>query len=145
MPIFELCLSYCSQKSCEIFWFGLVEPFKRYHLNFPRGRNQLLGGLHVTCDAHFRIWPSYSSQKSCVKIWFGLVEPLKSYCIHKHLSGLGGDPLIEGLHLTCDAYFRTQMSYSSQKSCVKICSGLVKAFKSYRGNKKTKNKKTVIK
>ena len=32
------------------------------------------GGLHVTCDAHFRTRMSYSSQKSCVKIWFGLVE-----------------------------------------------------------------------
>ena len=32
------------------------------------------GGLHLTCDAHFRTRMSYSSQKSCVKIWFGLVE-----------------------------------------------------------------------
>ena len=38
-----------------------------------------LGGLHVTCYAHFLTWPSYSSQKSCVKIWFGLVEHFKSY------------------------------------------------------------------
>ena len=29
------------------------------------------------------------------------------------------------LHLTCDAHFRTRMSYSSQKSCVKIWFGLV--------------------
>ena len=43
------------------------------------GRSPLLGWLHVTCDAHFRIWPSYFSQKSCVKIWFGLVEAFKSY------------------------------------------------------------------
>ena len=27
--------------------------------------------------------------------------------------------------MTCDAHFRTQMSYSSQKSCVKIWFGLV--------------------
>ena len=33
--------------------------------------------------------------------------------------------LLEGLHLTCDAHFRTRMSYSSQKSCVKIWFGLV--------------------
>ena len=38
------------------------------------GRNPLLGGLHVTCDAHFRTRLSCSSQKSCVKIWFRLVE-----------------------------------------------------------------------
>ena len=30
-----------------------------------------------------------------------------------------------GLHLTFDAHFRTRMSYSSQKSCVKIWLGLV--------------------
>ena len=37
------------------------------------------GGLHVTCDAHFRACLSSSSQKSCVKIWLRLVEPFKSY------------------------------------------------------------------
>ena len=46
---------------------------------FQGGRIPLLGGLHVTCNAHFRTRISYSSQKSCVKIWFGLVEPFKSY------------------------------------------------------------------
>ena len=36
--------------------------------------------------------------------------------------GEGGDrnPLSGGLRLTCDAHFQTRMSYSSQKSCVKI-------------------------
>ena len=41
---------------------------------------------------------------------------------------LGGGwqkPPIRGLHVTCDAHFRTRMSYSSQKSCVKIWFGLV--------------------
>ena len=43
---------------------------------FSGGRNPLLGGggLHVTCDAHFRTRMSYSSQKSCVKIWLGLIK-----------------------------------------------------------------------
>ena len=36
--------------------------------------------------------------------------------------------------MTCDAYFRTQISYSSQKSCVKIWFGLVEPFKSYHLN-----------
>ena len=42
------------------------------------------------------------------------------------LAGGGGGqkPLMRGLHLTCDAHFRTRMSYSSQKSCVKILLGL---------------------
>ena len=30
-----------------------------------------------------------------------------------------------GLHLTCDTHFQTQLTYSSQKSCVKIWFGLV--------------------
>ena len=34
-------------------------------------------------------------------------------------------PIGGGLHLTSDAHFQTRMSYSSQKSCVKIWFGLV--------------------
>ena len=44
------------------------------------GRSPLLGGLHVTCDAHFRTWLSYSSQSHVWKFgldWF-------SYRVHKH-------------------------------------------------------------
>ena len=38
----------------------------------------------------------------------------------------GTNPLLGGggLHLTFDAHFRTRMSYSSQKSCIKIWFGL---------------------
>ena len=39
-------------------------------------------------------------------------------------SGVAEIP-IRGLHLICDAHFRTRMSYSSQKSCVKMWFGLV--------------------
>ena len=41
-------------------------------------------------------------------------------------------------HVTYDAHFRTWLSYSSQKSCVKIWFGLVKPFKSYCGNQQKK-------
>ena len=34
-------------------------------------------------------------------------------------------PIMGGLHLTSDVHFRTRMSCSSQKSCVKIWFGLV--------------------
>ena len=51
------------------------------------------------------------------------------------------DPLLGELHVTCDAHFRTRMSYSSQKLCVKNWFRLVKPFKSYRVNKKKKKKK----
>ena len=72
------------------------------------GRNPLLGGLHLTFDAHIRTRMSYSSQKSCVKIWFGLVE------IRGMLMLRGAeDPLLGGgLHVTCDAHFRTWPSFS---------------------------------
>ena len=38
------------------------------------GQKPPLGGLLLTCDAHFRTQTCYSGQKSCVKIWFELVE-----------------------------------------------------------------------
>ena len=119
---FRTRVSYSSQKSRVKIWFGLVEPFKGYHFNFPGGRNPLFflgGGLHVTCDAHFRTWPSYSSQKSCVKIWIRLVEPFKELPGPQTFfrEGEGRNPLLGELYLTCDTHFRTRMSYSSQKSC----------------------------
>ena len=40
--------SYSSQKSCVKIWFGLVEPFKSYHLNFPGGQKPPI--RVVTCD-----------------------------------------------------------------------------------------------
>ena len=40
--------SYSSQKSCVKIWFGLVEPFKSYHLNFPGEQIPSIRG--VTCD-----------------------------------------------------------------------------------------------
>ena len=101
---------------------------------FSGGRSSLLGVLHVTCDAHFRTHMSYSSQKSCVKIWFRLVEPFKSY--HLNFPGGGGQkPPIRGLHVTCDAHFRTWPSYSCQKSCVIIWFRLVEPFKCFHVHK----------
>ena len=130
---FRTRMSYSSQKSCVKICFGLVESFKSHHLNFPGrgggGERQKPPIRRVTCDLQrpFSTWPSYSSQKSCVKIWFGLVEPFKSYGVHKHFSGGGQKSPMGGggLKLTCDAYFPTRMSYSSQKSCVKIWFRLV--------------------
>ena len=34
---FRTRVSYSSQKSRVKIWFGLVEPFKSFHLNFPGG------------------------------------------------------------------------------------------------------------
>ena len=57
--------SYSNQKSCVKIWFGLVEPFKSYHVHKQ---------TNIQCGVHFPTWLSYFSQKSCVKILFGLVE-----------------------------------------------------------------------
>ena len=45
------------------------------------------------------------------------------------------NPLLEGLHVACDAHLWMWPSYSSQKSCVKIWFRLVEPFKSYRVHK----------
>ena len=101
-----------------------------------RQKPPIMGGLRLTCDAHFRTRMSYSSQKSYVKIWFGLVE-IGGMLIFRGWvgGGGGGNPILRGLHVTCDDHFHTQPNSSSQKSCVKNWFGLVKPFKSYRVNK----------
>ena len=74
-----------SKVMCEnrvwIGWNWRYVNFQRAQGGGRESKSPLLGGggLHLTCDVHFRTWPSYFSQKSCVKIWFGLVEPFKSY------------------------------------------------------------------
>ena len=45
---FRTRISYSSQKSCVKLWFGLVEPFKSYHLNFLWGQKPPIRG--VACD-----------------------------------------------------------------------------------------------
>ena len=45
---FQTWASYSSQKSCVKIWFGLVEHFKSYHLNFPGEQKPPIRG--VTCD-----------------------------------------------------------------------------------------------
>ena len=86
MPIFELGLAIPVKSHVWKFGSDCLSLSRVILWIFRGGRNPLLGGLHVTCNAHFRTWLSYSSQKSSVWIWFGLVEPFKSYCVHKHFS-----------------------------------------------------------
>ena len=45
---FQTKMSYSSQKLYVKIWFGLVEPFKSCHLNFPWGQKPPIKG--VTCD-----------------------------------------------------------------------------------------------
>ena len=41
---FRTRISNSNQKSCVKIWFGLVEPFKSYHLNFPWGQKPPIRG-----------------------------------------------------------------------------------------------------
>ena len=96
------------------------------------GRNPHQGGLHLTCNPHFRTRMSYFSQKSCVKIWFGLVE------IGGMLILRGEEaPYQQGIHVTYNVHLRTWPSYSSQNSYAKIWFGLVEPFNIYRVHKQT--------
>ena len=42
---FRTRISYSNQRSCVKIWFGLVEPFKSYHLNFPWGKKPPIRGV----------------------------------------------------------------------------------------------------
>ena len=93
MPIFELGLAIPIKSHVWKFGSDWLSLSRVIIWIFRGGRNPLLRGLQVTCNAHFWAWLSYSSQKSSVKIWFGLVEPFKSYRVHKHFS-MGQTPPI---------------------------------------------------
>ena len=95
MPIFELGLAIPVKSHVWKFGSDWLSLSRVIIWIFLGGRNPLSGGLHVTCNAHFRTWLSYSSQKSSVQIWFRLVEPFKSYRVHKHFS-MGQKPPIRG-------------------------------------------------
>ena len=95
------------------------------------GRSPLLGGLHVTFDAHLRLGQTIPVKSHVWK--FGLDRLSLSRVIW--IFQEGRNPQLRGLHVTCDAHFRTWPSYSSQKSCVKIWLGLVEPFKSSRVHK----------
>ena len=69
---FRTRISYSSQKSCLKIWFGLVETFKSYHLNFPWGQKPPIRG---GC-----MWPAMSI------FGFGRTIPVKS-----HLCKFGSD------------------------------------------------------
>ena len=96
--------------------------------NFSGGRSSLLGGLTII----ERSW-NYGNLPYLVANTYRLYFiKLRGIWIFR---GGGQKPPIRGLHVTCNAHFRTWLSYSSQKSCVKIWLGLVEPFKSYRVHK----------
>ena len=79
---FRTRMSYSSQKSCVKIWFGWVEPFKGYHLNFTEGkgggaveRGQKPSIRGVTCDLQCpfsNLAELFQSQVMCEKlVWIG--------------------------------------------------------------------------
>ena len=94
---------------------------------FRGGRSPLEGGGGVKCDLRClfsNLAELFQSKVMCenlVQIGWAFQE---LSCPQTFFRG-GINSLLGGLHLTCDARFRTRMSYSSQKSCVKIWFWLV--------------------
>ena len=122
---FRTRISYSSQKSCVKIWFGLVEPFKSYHLNFPWGQKPPIRG--VACDLQcpfLDLAELFQSKVICVNL-VRIGWAFQELSCPQHFSMGQNPPIKGGLHLTCDAHFLTRMSYSSQKLCVEIWFGLV--------------------
>ena len=123
---FRTRISYSSQKSCVKIWFGLVEPFKSYHLNFPWGQKPPIRGVACDLQCPFSdLAELFQSKVICVNLvrigWaFQELSCPQTFFYGAETPIRGGE-----LHLTCDAHFWTRMSYSSQKSCVEIWFGLV--------------------
>ena len=91
------------------------------------GRNHLLGGYKWPAMYIFELGWAIPVKSHVWKFdpdWSSLSRVIVSTNIFP-AGGGGQKPQLGGLHLTSDAHFRTQMSYSSQKSCAKIWFGLV--------------------
>ena len=92
---FRTQISYSSQNSCVKIWFGLVEPFKSYHLNFPCGQKPPIRGVESDLQCPFSdLAELFQSKVICVNL-VGSVEPFKSHRVHKHFP-MGQTPPIRG-------------------------------------------------
>ena len=66
---FRTQISYSNQKSCVKIWFGLVEPFKSYHLNFPWGQKPPIGGVASDLQCPFSdLAELFQSKVICVNL-----------------------------------------------------------------------------
>ena len=106
MPIFELdwaisVKSHVWKFSSDWLSFPRVSGNRRY-LNFQWGQKPPIRGSYM--------WPVMP-----------IFELVRAIPVKSHVWKLGGG----GLHLTCHTHFRTLLTYSSQKSCMKIWFGLV--------------------
>ena len=134
-PFSNLAEVFQSKVMCEnLVWIG--KAFQE--LSCPQtffwgggGRSPLVG---ATCDLWWpfsnldEIFQSKVMRENLVQIRWAFQELSFEF-------SEGQKPSIRGLHVTCNASFRTWLSYLSQKSCVKIWFRLVEPFKSYRVHK----------
>ena len=66
---FQTRISYSNQKSCVKIWFGLAEPFKSYHLNFPCGQKPPIGGVASDLQCPFSdLAELFQSKVICVNL-----------------------------------------------------------------------------
>ena len=66
---FRTRISYSSQKSCVKIWFGLVEPFKSYPLNFPWGQKPPIRGVACNLQCPFSdLAELFQSKVICVNL-----------------------------------------------------------------------------
>ena len=126
-PFSNLGVLFQSKVMCwKLVWIGWNQRYVKFDG----------GGRPPICRVYmWPVMPIFELRRAIpVKshVWKLGLDCLKSeVCIFKG----GRNPLLVGLHVTCDPHLRTWPSYSSQKSCVKIWFGLLKPFKSYRVHK----------
>ena len=66
---FRTRIIYSSQKSRVKIWFGLVEPFKSYHLNFPWGQKPPIRGVAYDLQCPFSdLAELFQSKVICVNL-----------------------------------------------------------------------------
>ena len=66
---FQTRISYSNQKACVKIWFGLVEPFKSYHLKFLWGQKPPIGGVASDLQCPFSdLAELFQSKVICVNL-----------------------------------------------------------------------------
>ena len=73
---FRTWISYSNQKSCVKIWFGLVEPFKSYHLNFPWEQKPPIRGVASDLQCPFSdLAELFQAKVICVNLVLDWLSP----------------------------------------------------------------------
>ena len=103
---FQTRISYSNQKSCVKIWFGLVELFKSYHLNFPWGQKPPIGGVASDLQCPFSDLAELFQLSHLCKFGSDWLS-LSIVIVSTNIFLWGRHPLLGGggSHLNCDAHF----------------------------------------